>query len=47
MTTDNHSANNERPQTNQERRNVLGENLLTIVTIIGVVGKFYHQGIQA
>lgn len=39
MTTTNHSSNHERPPNNRERRNVLGENLLTIVTIIGVIGK--------
>lgn len=39
MTTNNHSASHERPPASRKRRNVLGENLLTIVTIIGVVGK--------
>lgn len=37
--TNNQSADHERPPTNQERRNVLGENLLTVVTIIGVIGE--------
>ncbi|XP_070495531.1 excitatory amino acid transporter 3 isoform X1 [Chironomus tepperi] len=43
MTT-NHTANHDEPQqgqannTNRDRRSVLGENLLTILTIIGVVG---------
>lgn len=43
MTT-NHTANHEEPQQGQangkarDRRSVLGENLLTILTIIGVVG---------
>lgn len=39
MSTSNHSANHERPPANRERRNVLGENLLTIVTIVGVIGE--------
>lgn len=39
MSTNNHSVSHERPPSNQQRRNVLGENLLTIVTIIGVIGK--------
>lgn len=43
MTT-NHTANHDEPQQGQangaaqDRRSVLGENLLTILTIIGVVG---------
>lgn len=36
MTTQ--SSNHERPPANNARRNVLGENLLTIVTIVGVIG---------
>lgn len=40
MTTNNHSANHERPPAQQERRNVLMENLLTIITIVGVIGEF-------
>jgi L-cystine uptake protein TcyP (sodium:dicarboxylate symporter family) len=39
MTTNNHSASHERPPAQKERRNVLGENLLTIVTIVGVIGE--------
>lgn len=38
MTTNNHNANHERPPADRERRSVLGENLLTIITIVGVVG---------
>lgn len=40
MSTSNHSANHERPPATRSRRSVLKENLLTIITIIGVVGKF-------
>lgn len=40
MSTIHHNANHERPPANRERRNVLGENLLTVITIIGVIGKF-------
>lgn len=34
----NHTTNHEQTPANRERRSVLGENLLTIITIIGVVG---------
>jgi hypothetical protein len=39
MATNNHNANHERPPAQKDRRSVLGENLLTVVTIIGVIGK--------
>jgi hypothetical protein len=39
MTTNNHSLNHERPPANQSRRSVIGENLLTVVTIVGVIGE--------
>ena len=39
MTTNHHRASHEGPPVTRNRRNVLGENLLTIVTIVGVVGK--------
>lgn len=41
--TNNQNLNNERPPAEQSRRNVLGENLLTVITIIGVIGKTVKQ----
>jgi Na+/H+-dicarboxylate symporter len=38
MSTNNHNASHERPPSSPRRRNILGENLLTVVTIIGVIG---------
>jgi Na+/H+-dicarboxylate symporter len=37
MATNN--ANHERPPAQKDRRSVLGENLLTVITIVGVIGK--------
>lgn len=39
MSTNNHNASHERPPSSPPRRNILGENLLTVITIIGVIGE--------
>lgn len=43
MSTNNHNASHERPPSNQQRRNILGENLLTVITIVGVIGERHVQ----
>lgn len=43
MSTNNHNASHERPPSSPRRRNILGENLLTVVTIIGVIGEHCEQ----
>lgn len=46
MSTKNHNASHERPPSNERRRNILGENLLTVITIIGVIGELCHKSIH-